>query len=231
MVFSSSIKRDEAGKKGSEILRNISSFPGFSDLRKIPGVLASSVLSPLLIEELTATVSTADAVTLRGMLPAMYDELRRIAAGFLRNERPDHTLQPTALVHEAYLRMAAQHQSTWQNRGQLLGIFARMMRRILLDHAGARARLKRGGKDAMRITFDESFGVAERSELNLHEVDEALQRLQTIDPTQEKIVEMRFFGGLTVEEIAEALDISKATVKREWSFAKRWLQRELSSTS
>jgi len=192
-------------------------------------VLAASALSPSLIEELTSTVSPAEAKTLREMLPAMYEELRRIAAGFLRNERPDHTLQPTALVHEAYLRMADHRQSTWQNRAQLLGIFARMMRRILLDHAGARARLKRGGKDAVRITFDESFGIAERSELDLHEIDEALQRLRVIDPNQEKIVEMRFFGGLTVEEIAKALDISPATVKREWSFAKRWLHRELSS--
>jgi RNA polymerase sigma-70 factor (ECF subfamily) len=192
-------------------------------------VLASPVLSPSLIEELTSTVSAAEARTLRGMLPAMYDELRRIAGGFLRNERSDHTLQPTALVHEAYLRMADQRQGRWENRAQLLGIFARMMRRILLDHAGARARLKRGGKDAVRITFDDSFQIADRSELNLHEVDEALQRLRVIDADQEKIVEMRFFGGLTVEEIAAALDISKATVKREWAFAKRWLQRELSS--
>jgi RNA polymerase sigma-70 factor (ECF subfamily) len=204
-------------------------FAGFFELGKVAVVLPSSALSPSVIEEWTATVSTDDAATLRGMLPAMYDELRRLAAGFLRNERADHTLQPTALVHEAYLRMADQRQDRWQNRAQLLGIFARMMRRILLDHAGARARLKRGGKDAVRITFDESFGIDERSELNLREVDEALQRLRMIDVTQEKIVEMRFFGGLTIEEIAEALDISKATVKREWAFAKRWLQRELSS--
>lgn len=168
-------------------------------------------------------------MTLRGMLPAMYDDLRRIAAGFLQRERADHTLQATALVHEAYLRMADQRQAYWQNRGQLLGIFAQMMRRILLDHAGARARLKRGGKDAIRITFDDSLGIADRSQLDLHEVDEALQRLRVLDPTQEKIVEMRFFGGLTVEEIAEALDVSKTTVKREWAFAKRWLQRELSN--
>jgi RNA polymerase sigma factor (TIGR02999 family) len=184
-----------------------------------------------LIEELTSTVSPAEAQTLRAMLPAMYDELRRIAGGFLQNERPDHTLQPTALVHEAYLRMADQRQARWQNRAQLLGIFARMMRRILLDHAGARARLKRGGKDAVRITFDDSFEIGKQSELNLQEIDEALQRLRVIDVNQEKIVEMRFFGGLTIEEIAKALEVSPATVKREWSFAKRWLQRELSSGS
>jgi len=194
-------------------------------------VPASAVLSPSLIEELTSTVSPAEAQTLRAMLPAMYDELRRIAGGFLQNERPDHTLQPTALVHEAYLRMADQRQATWRNRGQLLGIFARMMRRILLDHAGARARLKRGGKDAVRITFDDSFEMGKQSELNLQEIDEALQRLRVIDSNQERIVEMRFFGGLTIEEIAKALEISPATVKREWSFAKRWLQRELSSGS
>ena len=197
----------------------------------MPGVEASAVLSPSLIEELTSTVSPAEAQTLRAMLPAMYDELRRIAGGFLQNERPDHTLQPTALVHEAYLRMADQRQARWQNRAQLLGIFARMMRRILLDHAGARARLKRGGKDAVRITFDDSFEIGKQSELNLQEIDEALQRLRVIDVNQEKIVEMRFFGGLTIEEIAKALEVSPATVKREWSFAKRWLQRELSSGS
>jgi len=223
-------ERDDSGKKGSKKnFRTAIELFRLFDLRKFPGVPASSALTPSLIEEWTAAVSADDAATLRGMLPAMYDELRRIAAGFLRNERVDHTLQPTALVHEAYLRMADQRQGQWQNRAQLLGIFARMMRRILVDHAGARARLKRGGKDAVRITFDESFQVADRSELNLEEVDEALQRLRVIDADQERIVEMRFFGGLTVEEIAAALDISKATVKREWAFAKRWLQRELSS--
>ena len=186
-----------------------------------------SPLSAESIEDLTATVSTADAETLRGMLPAVYDQLRHVAAGFMRDERPDHTLQPTALVHEAYLRMADQRQSAWQNRAQLLGIFARMMRRILIDHADARRAAKRGGKEAVRIALDENVDIPEVKEVNLLEVDEALQNLERLDQQQAKIVEMRFFGGLTIEEIGTALGISPATVKREWSVAKRWLQRDL----
>jgi RNA polymerase sigma-70 factor, ECF subfamily len=186
-----------------------------------------AVLTPELIDDLTATVSAADAETLRGMLPAVYDELRHVAAGFMQGERPDHTLQPTALVHEAYLRMADQRQSAWQNRAQLLGIFARMMRRILIDHANARRAEKRGGKDAVRIALDENIDIPEIRELNLLEVDESLRRLEGLDDQQAKIVEMRFFGGLTIEEIATALTISPTTVKREWAVAKRWLQRDL----
>ena len=188
-----------------------------------------SVLDPTLIADLTATVSDANAETLRGMLPAVYQELRGIAAGFLRDERPGHTLQPTALVHEAYLRMADQHKAGWQNRAQLLGIFARMMRRILIDHANARNAAKRGGKDAVRISIDEDLDLFQRTEVNLLGVDEALQKLERLDPQQARIVELRFFGGLTIEEVATALAISPTSIKRDWSVAKRWLQRELSS--
>jgi RNA polymerase sigma-70 factor (ECF subfamily) len=190
---------------------------------------SSPAFSPTLIDDFTATVSEADAVTLRAMLPSIYDELRRVAAGFLRDERPEHTLQPTALVHEAYLRMADQRQVHWQNRGQLLGIFARMMRRILLDHAGARQAEKRGGKERVRITLDDALDVYEESQLDLFEIEEALRRLEKLDSIQAKIVELRFFGGLTIEELAGVLDISATSVKREWSVAKRWLQRELST--
>jgi RNA polymerase sigma factor (TIGR02999 family) len=192
---------------------------------------SSSQFSSALIDDLTATVSEADAITLRGMLPGIYDDLRRVAAGFLRDERPEHTLQPTALVHEAYLRMADQRQGGWQNRAQLLGIFARMMRRILLDHAGARFAAKRGGKEAVRITLDEALDVYQENNLDLLEVEEALQRLEKLDPIQAKIVELRFFGGLTIEELAGVLSISPTSVKREWAIAKRWLQRELSSNA
>ncbi|MFN2542021.1 MAG: ECF-type sigma factor [Chthoniobacterales bacterium] len=187
----------------------------------------SAGFSAALIEELTTTVSKADAETLRGLLPAVYDELRGMAAGFLRDERAGHTLQPTALVHEAYLRMADQRQPAWQNRAQLLGVFARMMRRILIDHANARLAAKRGGKDAVRIALDEKIDIPEIREVNLLEVDEALDNLERLDAQQAKIVELRFFGGLTVDEIGQALAISPTTVKREWSVAKRWLQREL----
>jgi RNA polymerase sigma-70 factor (ECF subfamily) len=189
----------------------------------------AAVVFPALIDELTATVSQADAVTLRAMLPSIYEELRRVAAGFLRQERAEHTLQPTALVHEAFLRMADQRQAHWQNRGQLLGIFARMMRRILLDHAGARQAEKRGGKEVVRITLDDALDVYQESQLDLFEIEEALRRLEKLDPIQAKIVELRFFGGLTIEELAGVLDISATSVKREWSVAKRWLQRELST--
>src|ERR1043166_275866 len=189
----------------------------------------ASVLDSAQIADLTATVSEAEAATLRGMLPAVYQELRGMAAGFLRDERPDHTLQPTALVHEAYLRMADQRKAGWENRAQLLGIFARMMRRILIDHANARYAAKRGGKDAVRIALDDDLELQQHGDINLLGIDEALQKLERLDPQQGKIVELRFFGGLTIEEIATALDISPTSVKRDWSVAKRWLQRELLS--
>ena len=184
-----------------------------------------------LIADLTTATSEAEMASLRKMLPAIYDDLRRVAAGFMRDERPEHTLQPTALVHEAYLRMAGQRQANWQNRAQLLGIFARMMRRILLDHAGARLAAKRGGGDAVWITLDDSLKISDSHGLNLLEVDEALRRLESFAPEQAKIVEMRFFGGLTIEEIAKALGISRMTVNRGWTVAKRWLKRELSAAA
>ncbi len=185
-------------------------------------------LSAALIDELTAAIPPVDAVTLRQFLPAVYEDLRRVAAGFLREERSDHTLQPTALVHEAYLRMVNQQKITWRNQAQLLGVFARMMRRILIDHANARGAAKRGGPDAVRITLDDSLEFEAGHEVGLLGLDEALRRLEKLDPMQEKIVEMRFFAGLNTDEIGEVLGISGRTVKREWAVAKRWLQRELS---
>jgi RNA polymerase sigma-70 factor (ECF subfamily) len=182
-----------------------------------------------LIADLTATVSSADAATLRRMLPSVYEELRHVAAAFLRSERPDHTLQPTALVHEAYLRMVDQRDAKWQNSAHLLGIFARMMRRILVDHASARVAAKRGGKDAVHVMLDDALDVYDRHELNLLELEEALRGLNALDPQQARIVEMRFFGGMTVEEIAKVLDVSPRTVKRDWVVAKRWLRRALSA--
>lgn len=190
----------------------------------------SSTPSTSFVDDLTSTVAGVDVSTLRATLPAMYDELRRIAGGFLRGERPDHTLQATALVHEAYVRMAEQRLPSWGNRGQLLGLFARMMRRILLDHAEARVAAKRGGKNAIRLVLDEALDVYEEHSLKLADVEEALRRLERIDPLQARLVELRFFGGLTVDELAEALDISPTSVKREWAIAKRWLQRELSDS-
>jgi RNA polymerase sigma-70 factor, ECF subfamily len=184
-------------------------------------------LTPELLDEFSSLVANADVITLRGMLPAVYDDLRRVAAGFLRDEKPGHTLQATALVHEAYLRMADQRQSSWQNRAHLLAVFARMMRRILIDHAGARQAAKRGGKEAVRITLDDELEICSHEQVDVLELNDALSRLERLDPMQARIVEMRFFGGLTIEETAEALDMSPTSVKREWSFAKRWLRREI----
>jgi len=165
---------------------------------------------------------------LSGLMPSVYEELRVLAAHYLRGERPGHTLQPTALVHEAYLRLLRQGQTTWHNRAHVLGFGARIMRQILISHAIANSRLKRGGPNSIRITLDEALDFYNRREMSVASVDEALKSLEEIDPRQGQIVEMRFFGGLTIEEIAKALDISPATVKREWTFAKVWLRRELS---
>jgi RNA polymerase sigma-70 factor (ECF subfamily) len=165
--------------------------------------------------------------TLTDLMPSVYEELRHLAADYLKGERPGHTLQPTALVHEAYLRLLRQGQTTWHNRAHILGFGARIMRQILISHAIASTRLKRGGPDSIRITLDEALDFYDRREMSVSAVDEALRSLEENDPRQGQIVEMRFFGGLTIEEIAKALDVSPATVKREWTFAKVWLRREL----
>jgi RNA polymerase sigma-70 factor (ECF subfamily) len=166
--------------------------------------------------------------TLTDLMPSVYEELRLLAADYLRGERPGHTLQPTALVHEAYLRLLRQGQITWHNRAHILGFGARIMRQILISHAIASTRLKRGGPDSIRITLDEALDFYDHREMSVSAVDEALRSLEEIDPRQGQIVEMRFFGGLTIEEIAKALNVSTATVKREWTFGKVWLRRELS---
>lgn len=162
------------------------------------------------------------------MLPQVYEELRGLAGGFLRKERADHTLQPTALVHEAYMRLMSQNSVSWQNRAHLLAISARMMRRILLNHAEARGTAKRGA-NAPRLTLDVALDVLDQRDVSANALHAALRELEMLDPRQGQIVELRFFGGLTVEEAAEVLGISPATVKREWAIAKLWLQRELSS--
>jgi RNA polymerase sigma factor (TIGR02999 family) len=162
------------------------------------------------------------------VLPEVYEQLRDLAADYLRGERADHTLQATALVHEAYLRLRSQKKVDWRNRAQFLGIAAQMMRRVLRNHAVARAAVKRGGADALRLTLDDALEFYDRCEVNVMAVDEALTKLEALDSRQARLVELRFFGGLTIEEIAKVLEVSPATVKREWATAKLWLQRELS---
>jgi RNA polymerase sigma factor (TIGR02999 family) len=164
---------------------------------------------------------------LERLLPAVYDELRKLARSYLRRERPDHTLQATALVHEAYLRLIDQNQVTWQNRAHFFGIAAQMMRRILVNHAEARRADKRGG-GAQKLSLDEAIDLAEERAVDLIALDDAMKALAEFDPQQARIVELRYFGGLSIEETAEVVGVSPATVKREWSTAKMWLHRELS---
>ena len=172
----------------------------------------------------------ADEETLSRMLPEVYEQLRNLAEGYLSGERPNHTLQATALVHEAYLRLREQRQVDWTNRAQFLGIAARMMRRVLRNYAAARHAQKRGGVDPIRVTLDEAMDFYHRNDISVAAVDEALTELEKLDKRQAQIVELRFFGGLTIEEIGDLLRISPATVKREWATAKLWLQHQLSET-
>lgn len=189
------------------------------------------------IDELIASFSEATQETLRGdraslaqLLPQIYEDLREMAGRYLRRERPDHTLQPTALVHEAYLRLLDQRTAHWQNRAHLLAISARMMRRILTDYACARGTAKRGG-GVPRLSLDRALEVFEERDVPAAAVHSALQELEALDPRQGQIVELRFFGGLSIEETAEVLGISPATVKREWTIAKLWLERAMSDAA
>ncbi|HLJ49810.1 MAG TPA: sigma-70 family RNA polymerase sigma factor [Bryobacteraceae bacterium] len=160
------------------------------------------------------------------LLPLVYNDLKRLAGSYLRRERAGHTLQSTALVHEAFLRLVDQREANWQNRLQFFGIAAQVIRRILVDHARQRKAQKRGG-EALRVTIDESIAVPGGSDLDLLALDDALQKLTALDERQSRIVELRFFSGLSIEETSEVLGLSTATVKREWSMARVWLFREL----
>ena len=168
-----------------------------------------------------------DKEALDQLVPIVYDELRRQAARYLRRERVGHTLQTTALINEAYIRLVDQKRVQWQNRAHFFGIAAQLMRRILVDHARTKKRAKRGGSD-VRVSLAESALTVKGPDLDVVALDEALDRLARVDKQQAKVVELRFFSGLTVEETAEVLQISPATVKREWSMAKAWLHREIS---
>jgi RNA polymerase sigma factor (TIGR02999 family) len=172
-------------------------------------------------------IKSGNKEALAELLPLVYDELRRLAGSHFKNERSNHTLQPTALVHEAYLRLMRQNEVEWQDRAHFFGIAARLMREILIEYARTRHRRKRGGNDRTQIALDDAVSFNNQSQLDIIAVDEALTKLEQLDERQARIVEMKFFGGLQVEEIAEALDISPATVKRDWSSAKLLLSRML----
>ena len=161
------------------------------------------------------------------LLPFVYDELRRRAARYLRHERINHTLQPTALVHEAYLKLVDQETVEWKDRGHFFAVAAQAMRRILVDHAKHKNRAKRGGPGE-DVQLDAEFDVSTvTGNVDLEALDEAMSRLAKLDPHQEKLVELRYFAGLSLEETADAMKISRATAAREWQLAKAWLHREL----
>lgn len=164
------------------------------------------------------------------LVPAVQEELHRVARGYMREERSDHTLQATALVNEAYLKLVDQTRVTWKNRAHFIGIAARLMRRILVDHARQRAAKKRGGPD-LRVTLAEDVAAPEDRSLDLIALDMALQKLGALEPRQSRVVELRFFGGLTREEAAEVLNVSLETIKRDWIAAKAFLFRELKGAS
>jgi RNA polymerase sigma factor (TIGR02999 family) len=163
------------------------------------------------------------------LMPLVYTELRRLARDYLRHERPDHTLQPTALVNEAYLRIVDQTRVSWQNRAQFFGLAAQLMRHILVDHARTRMAAKRGGQ-MHKVSLDEAWMTTGERATELVRLDEALKMLAQFDERKSQVVEMRFFGGLSVEETASALGISDKTVMRDWRIAKLWLHRELSES-
>jgi RNA polymerase sigma factor (TIGR02999 family) len=173
---------------------------------------------------------TRDDRRLDALLPVVYEELRRLAAAYLRRERPGQTLQPTALVHEAYLRLMKDRPDRWQNRAHFCAIAAHSMRQILIERARARGARKRGGAQP-RVTLDEGLVAGEAPSVDLVALNEALDRLEAMDPEQARLVELRYFGGLTIEETAEAMKISPASVKRHWTVARAWLARELASES
>lgn len=178
------------------------------------------------VTELLKEAGGGNRTALDELLPLVYDELRRVAQRQLAGERPDHTLQATALVNEAYLRLIEQHSVDWRNRAHFFSIAAEMMRRILVNHAINRKAQKRGDGET-RLSLDEAISFSNEREIDLVHLDEALTRLAQFDLDQARVVELRFFGGLTVEEVAEVMNVSAITIKREWRAAKAWLQSQL----
>jgi RNA polymerase sigma factor (TIGR02999 family) len=180
------------------------------------------------VTSILSKIELGDQHAAEQLLPLVYDELRKLAAGHMANEAPGHTLDATGLVHEAYLKLVEQSRVSWQNREHFFAISANLMRQILVNYANARLRKKRGGS-AEILGLDETIlVVAKTTEVDLLGLDEALTRLGEMDKQQEQIVEMRYFSGLTIEETAEVLGVSPATIKRDWRMTKAWLYRELS---
>jgi RNA polymerase sigma factor (TIGR02999 family) len=181
------------------------------------------------VSELLGRWRGGDPEALESLIPLVYTELRKLARGYLRRERPNHTLQSAALVHEAYVRLANHASPNWQNRTHFFGVAARLMREILVEHARSRGAAKRGAA-VSTIAFNEALGIPQQQNMDLIRLDDALHRLATLDERQCRIVELRFFAGLSIEDTSEALGISAATVSREWTTARLWLRREVART-
>jgi RNA polymerase sigma factor (TIGR02999 family) len=182
------------------------------------------------VTQLLSRWSAGDRAALDSLVPVVYRELRRMAARYLRHERSHHTLQPTALVHEAFLKLVGQRDVRWQNRAHFFGVAAQLIRRVLVDYARERAAAKRGG-GVERLPLEDALAIGASNQIDIIAVDDALNRLAVVDPDQVRLVELRFFGGLTIEETAEVLGWSSGSVKREWTVARAWLQREISGAA
>lgn len=185
-----------------------------------------TTLSQTGVTELLADWSKGDQEALNKLIPLVYDELHKLASRYLRRERPDHTLQTTAVVHEAYLKLVNQRDANFENRLHFFAVAAQIMRRILVDYARRHHASKRGG-DLYKLSLDEALVTSEEKGADLLALDEALERLAAIDERQSRVVELRVFAGLTLEETAQALNLSPSTVRREWSMAKAWLHKEI----
>jgi RNA polymerase sigma factor (TIGR02999 family) len=200
--------------------------------QEVSGFLMSAPASPPTSPDVTQLLrnwQVGDQSARDQLLEIVYEELRRQAARYLRRERPDHTLQPTALVHEAYLQLIDQSRVNWENRAHFFGAAARLMRRVLVDHARAHQAEKRGSGEE-KLALDEAMAVPQSKDLNILALNDALEELARMDEQQSRIVELRYFGGLSIEETATVTGVSPATVKREWAMAKAWLQTQIKRT-
>jgi RNA polymerase sigma-70 factor, ECF subfamily len=186
--------------------------------------------SPEGVTQLLERWSEGDEEALDQLMPLVYDELHRLAGAYLRRERREHTLQPTALINELFLKLFGQRHPNWKNRAQFFGVAAQLMRRILVDHARRHQAGKRGG-DRINVSLRNVGAFGNQPDADLLTLHDALDQLEKIDPEQSRLVELRFFGGLTIEETAEVMQISHATVEREWKIARAWLKRELTKTT
>ncbi len=196
------------------------------DLKDGAGTMLAGMADSHDVTQLLSALTRGDEEAGEKLIPLVYVELRRLARSYMRRERTDHTLQATALVHEAYLKLVEQRSANWQSRAHFFGVAAHVMRRILIDHARGHLRQKRGG-EFEKVVLDEGLVFSPAQSVELLAVDEALERLAKLDERQARVVELRFFGGLSVEEAAAVLGISPKTVKRDWSIAKAWLHAEL----